>query len=153
MEFKSDAQKNVYEKVKGLMTELHGESTTVVEDKPIFWVQNGSASVQVAIFPWGDDDATVCVRSWVVTGADVNADLGKYLLRENADMRFGAFGVDQDGDITFEHAIVGSTVDKNELRASIRAVAVTADKYDDEIVSKYGGERSLDRMNRSRSDR
>src|SRR5512136_2107985 len=120
MEFKTDAHKSIYEKVKGLMVELYGESATYVEDKPIFWVQNGSASIQIAIFPWGDDDATVCVRSWVVTGADMSGDLARYLLRENADMRFGAFGVDGDGDITFEHTIVGSTIDKKELRASIR---------------------------------
>jgi len=68
----------------------------------------------------------------------------QFLLRKNDDMRFGAFGLDRDMDIFFEHTIVGSTCDKEELRATVMAVLQTADKYDDEIVAKWGGERAVD---------
>ena len=47
--------------------------------------------------------------------------------------------------VTFEQNIVGSSCDKNELKASVMAVVGTADKYDDEIVSRWGGKRSADR--------
>jgi hypothetical protein len=59
-------------------------------------------------------------------------------------MRFGAFGVDKDGDIIFEHTIVGSTIDKEELKSSVKAVLSVADHYDDDIVSRWGGKRALD---------
>lgn len=73
------------------------------------------------------------------------ADLQSHLLRENAEMRFGAFSVNDAGDILFEHTIVGSTCDPNELEASVHAVLAAADNYDDQIVQRWGGERALDR--------
>jgi hypothetical protein len=61
-------------------------------------------------------------------------------------MIFGAFGLDVNGDIIFEHSIVGSTCDKKELESSVRAVLEIADKYDDKIVAEWGGMRALDRI-------
>jgi Putative bacterial sensory transduction regulator len=72
-------------------------------------------------------------------------DLLNYLLRENHEMRFGAFSVSKGGDIVFEHTIVGSTIDKKELESSVLAVLEIADKYDDEIVERWGGKRALDK--------
>jgi hypothetical protein len=86
------------------------------------------------------------VRSWVVTGAERTPEMLDFLLRENFKMRFGAFGMDADGDIVFEHTIAGSTCDKNELKASMLAVLHTADDYDDKIVGRWGGQRSMDRV-------
>jgi hypothetical protein len=60
-------------------------------------------------------------------------------------MRFGAFGLDSDNDVFFEHSIVGSTSDKVELKASVMAVVMTADRYDDQISSRWGGTRAVDR--------
>jgi hypothetical protein len=40
---------------------------------------------------------------------------------------------------------VGSTIDKKELEASVIAVLEIADKYDDEIVKRWGGKRALDK--------
>lgn len=146
MEFKTQAQKACYEKIVPWMKELFGELAIPREDAPVVGVRIGSVFAQTVVFPWGDDDATICTRAYVVMGAELTPDLMRYLLRENADMRFGAFGIDSDGDIFFEHTIVGSTCDKDELKASVLAVVVTADNYDDEIVARWGGQRTLDRM-------
>lgn len=146
MEFKTSAQKACYEKIVPWAKELFGEFAQAREDAPVFGVMAGSAMVQVAVLPWGDDDATITARAYVVSGAELTPDLMHYLLRKNDDVRFGAFGVDNDGDIFFEHTIVGSTCDKEELKASVMAVVLTADKYDDEIVARWGGQRALDRM-------
>jgi hypothetical protein len=81
----------------------------------------------------------------VVTKVELTPDLMKYLLRCNYDMTLGAFGIDDAGDIFFEHTILGSSCDKSELRASVGAIAFVADKYDDEIVGRWGGERAVDR--------
>jgi hypothetical protein len=146
MEFRTQAQKACYEKIAPWMKELFGEFAFARDDAPVISVVVGSAVAQTAVFPWGEDDATICTRAYVVTGAELTPDLMHYLLRKNADMRFGAFGVDDDGDIVFEHTIVGSTCDKEELRASVMAVVLTADQFDDEIVARWGGQRALDRM-------
>lgn len=146
MEFQTEAQKACYEKISPWMKELFGEFAVAREDAPVFGVRVGSAVAQTVVFPWGDDDATICTRAYVVMGAELTLDLMRYLLRKNADMRFGAFGIDDDGDIFFEHTVVGSTCDKNELRASVLAVVATADNFDDEIVARWGGQRALDRV-------
>jgi hypothetical protein len=100
----------------------------------------------VANNPWGDDDATVQTWSYLVTGAELTPDLMRYLLEKNEQLRFGAFGMDSDGDILFSHTIVGSSCEKTSLKASVMAVVMISDKYDDEIVARWGGQRALDRV-------
>jgi len=52
--------------------------------------------------------------------------------------------LDRDDDVFFEHAIVGDTLDKDELRASVKAVLSVADHYDDEIQRRWGGRKALE---------
>jgi len=151
IQFKTDAQRACYEKVRQWLTETFGPTVRVRENAPVFdvWVNlalGGSALAHVGVHPWGEDDATVVVRAYVVTDVEITPELMHFLLRENDDMRYGAFGLDEDDDIFFEHSIVGSTLDKEELMASVRAVLQTADKYDDQIRQRWGGRRALDRI-------
>ena len=145
MEFRSAAQKACYEKIAPWMKELFGEFVMMRNDAPAMAVVIGSAVAQVGVIPWGNDDATINTRAYVVTGADATSELMHFLLRETDNMRFGGFGLDSDDDVFFEHAIVGSSCDKAELKASVMAVVVTADQYDDKIVARWGGQRALDR--------
>lgn len=146
MEFETKAQKECYELVLPWVTELFGGSVLRKPDVPILGVMHGSAFAQVGVFPWRNDDAIITTRSYVVTGAELTSELMRYLLAENAGMSFGAFGIDDEGDILFEHSIVGSTCDQKELESSVVAVAQTADEYDDKIVKRWGGERALDQI-------
>ena len=146
MEFETQAQKECFERVGPWVKELFGGSVLRKPDKPILGVMHGSAFTQVGVFPWGPDDAIITTRSYVVTGVEITQDLLVYLLQENAGMRFGAFALDDDEDIIFEHSIVGSTCDQRELEASVIAVARIADEYDDRIVARWGGERALDQV-------
>lgn len=145
MEFKTAAHRAVYEKMVGWMKEMFGEQALVRPDAPIVTMRVGSALVHVHALSWGDDDATVVTLAYVVTGAEPTADLMRFLLQKNHAMRFGAFSLDEDCDIIFEHTIVGSTLQKEELKASVFAVAGVADDYDDQIVARYGGQRAMDR--------
>ncbi|GAB4122270.1 MAG: YbjN domain-containing protein [Roseiflexaceae bacterium] len=145
MEFKNQVQKETYEKVKGWMTEIFGEMVRNYDETPSFSVKVGSSLTYVNVYAWGDDRATIQCFSWVVTGADVDEELWRFLLRENYDMRFGAFGIDDDKDIFFKHSLMGNSADKAELKAAIMAVAYTADDYDDKIRQRWGGLRSDDR--------
>lgn len=143
MEFVTLAQRACYEKVVPWLKELFGSYAMVRNDIPVIQVTIGSALATVRISPWGEDDATISSRAYVVTGVELSADLMHFLLRENDKMRFGAFGVDGDENIFFEHTIVGSSVDKDELKGSVMAVVITADQYDDQIVTQWGGQRAL----------
>jgi hypothetical protein len=144
MEFQSPVQDACYQKVVTLIRELFGELATPHKESPIIGVSVGSAFIQIAVWAWGDSDAVISTRAYVVRGAEVTPDLMHFLLRQNDQMRFGAFGLDQEGDIFFSHAILGNSCDKEELKSSVMAVAQTADRLDDEIVARWGGQRAID---------
>jgi ATP-dependent Clp protease ATP-binding subunit ClpC len=60
----------------------------------------------------------------------------------------GAGGREGTSDVAslLKPALVGSTCDKDELKAQVMAVVLTADEYDDQIVARWGGQRALDRL-------
>ena len=130
------------------MKDLFGEMCHVDAERPVFRVAKGSAAASIVVVPWSDDDAVINVRSYVVTGAETTPELMRFLLTQNDKFRFGAFGLDSDGDIFVEHTIVGSGADRNELRASILAILVIADEFDDQIQERWGGLRAIDRVKR-----
>jgi hypothetical protein len=144
MDFQNSVQKKHYTKVLGWMRPLFGDIPWEKLDEPGFGLFMGSAWVELRILPW-KDDTVVNVRSTVVSDVTLTVDLLNYLLRENHEMLFGAFSISRTGDILFEHTIVGSTIDKKELESSVLAVLEIADKYDDEIVTRWGGKRALDK--------
>jgi Putative bacterial sensory transduction regulator len=144
MDFQNAIQEKQYTKIFGWMRPLFGDIPWEKLDEPGVGLFMGSAWVEVRILPW-KDDTVVNVRSTVVSDVTLTMDLLNYLLRENHEMRFGAFSVANAGDIFFEHTIVGSTIDKKELEASVNAVLEITDKYDDEIVARWGGKRALDK--------
>ncbi len=145
MDFRTKVQEETYHKVDDLLGQVFGEMIKKPPERPVFLLQRGTTLTHIAVAPWGDDDAVVMVRAYVNYGADLAPDLLKFLLTENARMRFGAFGIDGDGDIFFEHSIVGSTCDKEEIKASVLAVGSTADDYDERIMERWGGMRTIDR--------
>lgn len=144
MDFQTEPQRACYERVTPWLRELFGGTALTRDDRPVIGVAHGSAFAQVGVFPWGED-AIITTRAYVVADIDLTLDLLRFLLHENGGMHFGAFGVDDDGDIFFEHSILGSTCDKRELETSVVAVVETADRYDDRIVERWGGRRALDR--------
>ena len=146
MDFQTKAQRECYEKVSKWMKELFGERYQELPGVPVFVVPVGSSITQVSVLPWGNDDAVISGMAWVVQGVEISKDLLLYLLRTNANFRFGGFGLDADDDIFFRYSIVGSTADKDEVKALALAVASTADGEDDQIVAKWGGMTAIDKL-------
>lgn len=144
MEFETKPQENCYHKIAGWMDDLFSKYPWEKLDDVGFGLFMGSAWVEVKIYPWKSDDAVINTRSKVVISPQRNPDLLQFLLEENAERLFGAFSLSKAGDILFEHTIVGSTCDPEELEASVLAVLETADNYDDQIIEKWGGKRALD---------
>ncbi len=146
MQFDNKAHEDIYKKAQEWMKELFGTFVVALPDVPVFVFEQGDTLAQITVASWGSDDATITVRSWVVHDVEATPDLMHYLLRENDKFRFGAFGLDSEDDVFFEHTIVGSTCDPEELKASVFAVTGTSDRYDDEIIAKYGGMKSIDKL-------
>ena len=141
----SEVVSTVSEKVNSYLTTIHGEGYGRNSEAPNnFRIRNGSAIVNISVQEWGEDEAAILFRAWVIQKAEMTPDLMYYLLRKNETMRFGAFGIDDVHDIFFEHSIVGSTCDIEEFRASLKAVAVISDGLDDEIQGQFGGLRAVD---------
>lgn len=144
VEFENDAQKEAFGKVSKWIREIYGEIARQRSEGAVFLIPKGSTFANVAVFPWGDNEAIVRTSAIVVKGASMTPELMKFLLTKNHGAIYGGFGIDDDGDIWFTHTIYGSTLDKEELRHSVMAVLYTADKLDDEIISRWGGTRALD---------
>lgn len=145
MEFATPAVQKCYERITPMVKEIFGEFAYPYPDTPAFSIMIGSAYINIKVNTWGSDDATILTYAWVVTGAETTPELMRHLLTENFDLRFGAFGMDATGDIVLQHTIAGATCDKEDLKASAMAIVQYADKVDDEIVARFGGQRALDR--------
>ncbi|MEO1589806.1 MAG: YbjN domain-containing protein [Cyanobacteria bacterium J06632_22] len=145
MEFRTTAQQDCYERIAPWMTDLFGEAAVAFEDEPLFIITIGSAVASTRVVPWGDEEALITTRAFVVTDVEMTPELSYYLLRANDGIYFGRFALDGEDDIVFEHSLVGSSCDRIELRHSVTTVVRLADDYDDEIVARWGGKRALDR--------
>lgn len=145
IKFDTPAQEQTYTKMLANMKELFGEYCTAHPEYPRVDLQYGSAFVVTICLPWGENDAIVRTRCYVVTGVELQPDLLEWLLKQNYNVRFGAFGIDDENDIFFQHTIVGSSMDKDELKAMVMAVVWTSDESDDIITQRWGGLRYSDR--------
>ena len=145
MEFKSDSHKAAYERVTEMVRALYGEMATPDTDRPNFWLSYGSAVVRIIVTPIDDTNNAVAAHSWVVTGVETTPELMQFLLRENYNLRFGAFQMDDEGDIALEHAVHAESCTKEQLRYTATSIAKLADEYDDIIVERFGGLRAVDR--------
>jgi hypothetical protein len=124
-------------------------------DDSLYVIKQGSAYVMINIVPWGDNKAMVRCTSQLVKGVDVDGGLAKQLLELNAHLRFGAFAWEKsDQVVLFTHTILGgTTLDPEELMATLRDVALIADEYDDKLMKKYGGQRMIDLLEEAAMER
>lgn len=109
-----------------------------------FTISRGSTQIMLVVRPFNETDTCIECMATVVSGATLNEELLHFLLRKNAELHFGAFGLLFDGTIIFSHSITGANLDANELITSVHSVAIIADYYDDEIVKMAGGKRASD---------
>lgn len=108
-------------------------------DNGTFTVTRGNTQVMVAIRPFTDTESCVEFVTNVAYNSALNNELLQFLLRKNAEIHFGAFGILFDNTIIFQYSIAGTNVDDNELLTSINAVAIISSHYSKEILSLGGG--------------
>ena len=124
-------------------------------DDNLYVIKQGSAYVMINVVPWGENKAMVRCTSQLVKGVDVDGGLAKQLLELNAHLRFGAFAFEKsEQTVLFSHTILGgTTLDPEELMATLADVALIADEYDDKLMQKYGGQRMIDLLEEAAMER
>lgn len=146
----TDAQKRYFDQLIPWLHQVFGDQqVAVAEDEAMADLHIGSAIVRVTVEPYLDDDAIYAFRSWVVSGAEPSPDLYRFLLRGNGKLLFGKFGLDAEGDITLDHALIASGCTRDELQQVAQQIVQTADDFDDPIMRRWGGERALDIYHRT----
>jgi hypothetical protein len=124
-------------------------------DDSLYVIKQGSAYVMISVVPWGANRAMLRCTAQLVKGVNIDGPLALQLLELNAHLRFGAFAWDPAEEVViFTHTVLGgTTLDSDELMATLSDVALIADEYDDKLAKKYGGQRMLDLLEEAAIER
>jgi hypothetical protein len=144
MQFAHAIHEQTYEKVQEHLRDLF-EAPLFDEATGRAYVQYGTTVIEIAVEPYGPEEARVVVMAYCVQGVELEERLLLGLLELNHQLPFGAFSLVED-DVFFSHTLFGRSVERTNLLGAIAAVANVADEYDDRIVARYGGQTALDRI-------
>ncbi|MEM1311545.1 MAG: YbjN domain-containing protein [Cyanobacteria bacterium P01_H01_bin.153] len=153
--FTNPVQALTYRKVADYLnsSELFQSAMRAYGDRPKFDLLYGSALIEIEVLPWEvhpweeGDLATVRATSCVTVGSTLERELLQFLLTENRRMRFGAFHLDDAGQVVFSESVLGGEdMSLIELQTCILSVVTIADTYDDIIAGRFGGQRASDRQ-------
>jgi len=126
--------KRANEKVEIYLNEILEEGE-LIKLNDIYSFQFGTVMVQVKVLPYHMDDVLVTVFSYLADDITYSPELGEKLLRLNATLHFGAFGITFDNSVIFSYSIAGANLDFNEFIAAVQTVATISDTHD-EIVKE-----------------
>lgn len=149
--FNTQCQEEVYRQVKSYLDELVDEHFDDAEHCD-FYLKYGSTVLEISIFPYEEDDAVIEVLAFCVSGVEPSFELLRELLELNSEVVLGAFSV-VGNEIFFSHSFLGRRLRPEQLIASLDIVASISDEYDEQIVSKYGGETAIERLRSHRQPR
>jgi hypothetical protein len=94
----------------------------------------GTITVTIQVLPWHSEDVLVRVYSYVgEEGVEVSNELRDELLRLNATIPFGSFGINFEKQAIFSYSLPGANLDYNEFEAAVQMVAKISDEYDEII--------------------
>jgi hypothetical protein len=154
LSFVNHAHDVTYQRVADyLAASMFKDTMRALPDSPRFCLlYNQATLIEVDVLPWevhpweNSELALVRAASHLTVGTYQSAELTQFLLAENRKMRFGAFQLDEAGQIVFAHTILGGDdMDMLEVQTCILSVAAIATTYDDIISEKFGGGRAFER--------
>jgi len=128
-----------YLREKGLSYEVKPDGT--------LWVRQGSTVVVVHTTPWGKGDQSIVKLAAPVAlkVSKISSKLTRFLIEKNSELLFGKFSLNpSDQSVWYEHALLGDYLDLEELFVAVATIAITADKYDEEVCAMTGGKRLID---------
>jgi hypothetical protein len=113
-----------------------------------------STILNVTVHDWGTDsdgEPRTLVELWAIVLRNVPSTpaLFEWVARNAGSLTFGKlvmYDEDPPGKmaLVFTHTLLGDYLDEAELRTALWAVLSTADKWDDELQQRFGGQRLLD---------
>ncbi|HUH02891.1 MAG TPA: YbjN domain-containing protein [Kofleriaceae bacterium] len=120
-------------------------------DDRVYVVKQGSTFVMLNIAPIDDTRAQVRCVAQLVKGVDMTLELALELLSMNTRLRFGSFAYAAPASLVLiTHSLLGGdTLDTEEVLATLADLAVMADQWDDHIISRFGGQRMQDLLDKS----
>lgn len=129
--------------------EMHGGGFRVdVNSTAVFVTVDSSSSFTspAAVFPDGNAEV-VTITSPLLRNVPVTPALNAWVAAEGWRFLFGHVTLEctgETGDLNFQHRLLATRLDAEELDAAVVAVVGTADRLDDELQSRFGGERFVD---------
>jgi hypothetical protein len=137
VEFNTDAQREFYEKVKGWVTQMFGESAWTNDEGPSFGCPVGAFNVIVSIESMGDDRACADIYTWPLEAEkQVTEDALRPMLELNAKYRFGALNLQPNGVAVLEYVIPGDGLTKEHFEGLLWAISGSASEIREQLAPK-----------------
>ena len=130
--------KNHFQLIKEYLTELNYVISKENETEGILVVQKESNGVRNLIL--GVAEPILILEQFIFKINNQSEEVYKSLLQKNRDIIHGAFVLDDNGDkVIFRDTLQLSSLDINELEASLNSLGLLLSEYADNIIrfSKY----------------
>lgn len=119
-----------------------------VNSTAVFVTVHDASSFETPADVFTDGPAeVVTITSPVLRSVPVTNDLLSWVATEGWRFLFGHVTLEETdglGDLNFQHRLLATRLDAEELDAAVVAVVATADQLDDELQARFGGERFID---------
>ncbi len=130
-------------KVEKYLTELY-ENLERAEN--FYRIRYGSTAIIVSIFNWQEKLIFVRIQALVLKELVENFEIYTYIANINRSCFYGKLNYfPKEKALIFEHFLLGEYLERDELDSVVLSLAIVADKIDDELKSKFGGKRFVDK--------
>jgi hypothetical protein len=126
--------RSVKENVSKYLNQMF-EASEIMKFDDTFAFSYGTATVNIQVLPWHSEDVLVEVYSYLTEESNLTADEMEELLRLNATVPFGSFGISMEGSIKFSYSLTGKNMDFDEFSSAVQTMAVIADEFDEKVVA------------------
>lgn len=126
----TDLIKATHSRIQDYLNQLfHEDELIKIDDQYTF--SFGTVTVNIVVIPWHSEDVLVDVFSYVAEEVSLSNEELEEMLRLNATIPFGSFGLSMENSVKFSYALAGKNMDLNEFSAAVQNVAAIADQYDE----------------------
>ena len=104
-------------------------------------LRQGSTKVFIVPMQWTGGQTLVKLFAPVSMAiTQISPELTRFLAEKNGELLFGKFSLDSKNKaIWYEHVLLGTSLDADELFSAVVAIALTADQYDEQVRALSGG--------------
>lgn len=125
--------KSTHLKIQNYLKQLfHDDEIIHLDD--LYSFSFGTVNVNIIVIPWHSEDVLVDVFSYIAEDVSLSNEELEEMLRLNATIPFGSFGLSMENSVKFSYALAGKNMDLNEFSAAVQNVAAIADQYDEMFV-------------------